>query len=178
MKNLPERKNIRLKTYDYSRPGRYFITVCIKKRMPILWNMDDTVEGMRASDVPLSEIGKIVERGILQIPDIYKNIKIDKYCIMPDHIHILLLIDITDDHHVGADIIRPQDCKIPHPTVSTVIGSLKRWVSKETGMSIWQKSFIDHVIRNEKGYINVWKYIDNNPLYYDEDDGILDFENL
>ena len=165
---LPERKKIRLGSYDYSKPGIYFITVCVKNRMPILWNMKNAVPGMHAEDVPLSDIGHTVKKGILQIPDIYSNIKIKKFCIMPDHIHVLIQIE-------------PYDSDLPskHPTIPTVIGSFKRWVSKETGMSMWQKSFIDRVVRDDDEYRNVWKYIDNNPTFFEEeDDGLLDFENM
>ena len=55
---------------------------------------------------------------------------------------------------------------ISAPTVSTIIGSMKRWVSRQVGKSIWQKSFYDHIIRNQQDYNAVWEYIENNPLKY------------
>lgn len=86
---------------------------------------------------------------------------------MPDHIHLLISI------HADAD-----GRQIAAPTLSTVIGHLKRYVSKQLGFSIWQKSFIDRVIRNQKGYDAVWEYIDNNPFKLDFADDPLCFENL
>ena len=83
----------------------------------------------------------------------YKNIAIDKYCIMPDHVHLILRIEPDSDGRI-----------ISAPTVSTVIGSMKRWVSKQVGRSVWQKSFYDHIIRNQQDYDAVWEYIENNPL--------------
>ena len=55
---------------------------------------------------------------------------------------------------------------ISAPTVSTVVGSMKRWISKQLGRPIWQKSFYEHVIRNRQDYDEIWKYIENNPLKY------------
>ena len=59
---------------------------------------------------------------------------------------------------------------ISAPTVSNVVGSMKRWVSKELGVSIWQKSFFDRVIRGEKDYLEIWQYIDENPLKWVSDE--------
>ena len=106
-------------------------------------------------NVPLSPIGKIVEQGILQVSSHYEYVSIDKYCIMSDHIHMILRIESDIDGRM-----------ISAPTVSTVVGSMKRWVSKQLGRPIWQKSFYDHGIRNQRDYDEIWEYIENNPLKY------------
>ena len=108
-----------------------------------------------------------MERAILQIPDHYPNLVVDKFCIMPDHIHMLLFV-LSDE----------QGRQMDGPSVSTVVGMMKRWVSKQLGKSIWQKSFIDRVIRNEKGYLAVWEYIDNNPLKMDCADDNVDIYKM
>lgn len=90
----------------------------------------------------------------------YKYIKIDKYCIMPNHIHIIVVINKIEDNSGRI---------ISAPTISTIIGSLKRIISKEIGFSIWQKSFHDHIIRNEKSYQKIWEYIDTNILKWELD---------
>jgi REP element-mobilizing transposase RayT len=105
--------------------------------------------------MPLSTIGKTVEQSILQIADHYKNVVVDKYCIMPDHIHMILRIESDINGRM-----------ISAPTVSTAVGSMKRWASKQIGRPIWQKSFYDHGIRNQQDYDEIWQYIDNNPLKY------------
>ena len=157
------RKAIRLKGFDYSSAGAYFITVCIKDRRPILWkNVGAAIS--RPDQVPLSAIGQIVDTAIAQIPDHYSNIRLDKYCIMPDHIHLILFIDADENGQ-----------QIAAPTISNVIGQMKRWASKQAGYSIWQKSFIDRVIRNEQGYLAVWEYIDNNPIKMDTANDFPDF---
>ena len=154
MNNLPERKIIRIKDYDYSTPGAYFITICTENREKLFWDLVGA-DIIRPLNVPLSPIGKIVEQGILQIAEHYENITVDKYCVMPDHLHLILHIE-TD---MGGRMISA-------PTVSTVVGSLKRWVSRQVGRPIWQKSFYDHGIRNQQDYEDIWKYIENNPLKY------------
>jgi REP element-mobilizing transposase RayT len=81
---------------------------------------------------------------------------------MPNHVHLILKIE----HDINGRIISA-------PTISTVVGQMKRKISKLAGFDIWQKSFYDHIIRNENDYQQIWQYIDNNPLkwkldkYYD-----------
>lgn len=162
MNELPKRKTIRIENYDYSTPGAYFITVCIQDRKSILWKV-----GAAICRPPLSKIGSVVETAIHQIPEHYPMISVDKYCIMPDHIHMLLSINTDEDGR-----------QIAAPTVPTVVGHMKRWVSMQIGHSIWQKSFIDRVIRNDKGYRAVWEYIENNPIKLDTAYDMPDFENM
>ncbi len=154
MIKLPERKNNRLKDYDYSLCGAYFVTICTANRHSYFWN-NVGADIIRPQDIKLSTIGEIVEQSILQIPDKYDNVSVDKYCIMPDHIHLILRIESDDNGRM-----------ISAPTLSTIVGSMKRWASKQTGFSVWQKSFYDHGIRNKQDYDEIWEYIDNNPLKY------------
>ena len=91
MDNLPKRKPIRIENYDYTTPGAYFVTVCTANREKIFWN-GVGADIIRPQNVPLSSIGKIAEQGILQMVEHYKDIIVDKYCIMPDHIHLILRI--------------------------------------------------------------------------------------
>ena len=154
MNELPKRKPIRVEDYDYSAPGAYFITICTANRENLFWNSVGA-DIIRPENIPLSPSGTVAEQGILQISSHYKNIFVDKYCVMPDHIHMILRIEANIDGRI-----------ISAPTVSTVVGSLKRWVSKQVGRPIWQKSFYDHGIRNEQDYNEIWEYIENNPLKY------------
>ena len=146
--NLPVRQNLRLLEYDYSKNGAYFITVCTKDRVPCLSFVNDV--GDDAYIVPqikLKSIGKIVEKYIKRIPEI------TKYVIMPDHIHFILLLD---DGTMWASS--------PTRNVSNIVRSFKIMVTKEVGYPVFQRSFYDHVIRNEQDYIEIWDYIENNPL--------------
>lgn len=151
---LPKRKKIRLSDYDYSMPGAYFITVCTANRKALFW-ANVGADNIRPNDIKLSAIGEIIDYAIKNIPISYPHINVDKYCIMPDHIHLLLVINADIDGRM-----------ISAPTVSTVIGQFKRFVSKQVGFPLWQKSFIDEIIRNEQHYLTTWQYIDNNHLKY------------
>jgi len=154
MPELPKRKMNRIENYDYSTPGAYFITVCTANREKLFWNPVGT-DIIHTKNLPLSAAGKTMEQGILQIETHYEGVTVDKYCVMPDHIHLLLRIESDLNGRM-----------VSAPTVSTVVGSLKRWVSKELGRPIWQKSFYDHGIRNQQDYNEIWEYIENNPLKF------------
>lgn len=157
----PVRKSIRLKTYDYSTAGAYFVTVCAQNREPLFWTAVGA-DIIRPQGLPLSEEGKIVRQSILQIPNRYETVFVDAYCVMPDHVHLIVCMGRDESGRM-----------ISAPTLSTVIGSMKRWASRQIGRSIWQKSFYDHAIRNQQDYEDVWEYIANNPLKYAEKNGML-----
>lgn len=143
--NLPERKKIRLKDYDYTQEKMYFITICTKNRI-------ETLGKIREEDIKLTMEGEIVKQNISKLEGIYKNIKIDEYIIMPNHIHILLLINYKNG-----------------TTISKIIKHLKTNISREIKYSIWQKSFYEHIIRNEKEYLKIKEYIKNNVINWQSD---------
>lgn len=148
----PKRKPNRLKNYDYSQSGIYFITICAKNKANLFWNVGATIGRPN-----LSKTGEIVERAILNIPKTYSTVTLDKYVIMPNHIHLLLHLRNENGRAMYA------------PTISTVIQQMKGYVTKQIGHNIWQKLFHDHIVRNEKSYKKIWQYIENNPLRWKED---------
>lgn len=156
MNNIPKRKANRIKDYDYSSAGVYFITLCTQDRVNVFWNTVGA-DIIRPLKVPLSPTGKLAETAIVQIKDHYDNVSVDHYCIMPNHIHMIIRIMPNNDGRI-----------ISAPTLSTVVGSMKRWISKQLGRSIWQKSFYEHIIRDREDYETRKKYIYDNPLkwYY------------
>ncbi len=152
---FPKRKKIRLKGFDYSSCGAYFVTICTKDRSEILSN----IVGYYAYIVPntvLSEIGMVVQKYINGI------VGIDKYVIMPNHIHLIIFIYGYEDGTMRASPPTTQ-------SISQLIKSFKTLVTKQIGYSIWQRSFHDHVIRNEIEYLKIWQYIDTNPQKWEED---------
>lgn len=163
----PKRKNLRLKEYDYSKVGAYFVTICTEGRKQILSEIivdnivgrDDPGTPNDVIRVSLTEIGKIAEKYINLIPHHYKNIVLDKYVIMPDHIHILLSLEENDRRR--AESSRPT-------AIPQVIGALKRMIHKEIGHPIFQASFYDHIIRDEADYMVRRKYMEENPYRWAE----------
>lgn len=149
---LQQRKPNRIEDYDYSLNGAYFVTICTQDREKIL--SDIVGDGF---PVP-TPFGKIAEEMIGQIPVKYPDVVVDKYVIMPDHIHMLLRIDRT----IGTGD--------PSPTLGNIIGWYKYQVTKQVndltgnaGGRIFQRSYYDHVIRNQHDYNEIWQYIENNP---------------
>lgn len=166
-----KRKRNRLKEYDYSRNGMYFVTVCTKNKEKIFWEnqnndnianqYDNAVVGANCvrplSDLPLSEYGIIIKNEVEKISDIYDNlIKIENYVIMPNHIHLLIFIDTY-----GRTLIAP--------TISRVVKQFKGSVTKQIGKPIFQKSFHDHIIRSDEDYEKIYNYIQSNPSKWTED---------
>ena len=154
MNDLPKRKQNRIDNYDYSTPGAYFVTVCTANREKIFWS-DRRGELRSPANVPLSDIGIIVFNEIQKLGSVYDAVQVEKYCIMPDHIHFIMSIN-TDESG------RTQFA----PTISRVIKQFKGSITKQVGKPIWQKSLYDHGIRNQQDYDEIWQYIQNNPLKY------------
>ena len=162
-KELPKRKPTRLKNFDYNSTGAYFITICTENREKIL----SRIVGGDVPDAPKSvellAYGKTAEKYINQLNDFYDNIKVDKYVIMPNHIHIILFV-----LNKGASRTSPPTKQ--HSIVSRFVSTFKRFCNKEYGKNIWQRHFNDHIIRNREDYEEHIKYICENPVawYYDE----------
>ena len=154
MEEFRQRKDIRLKNYNYSSAGRYFITICVKDKHEMLGK----IVGANCVRPCLSEIGNIVECEILKLSKIYEAVSVDKYVIMPNHIHMILVIN--NNIHGRTQFA---------PTISQIIKQFKGSITKQIGYSIWQKSFHDHIIRNEAEYQKIRKYIETNPLKWEED---------
>jgi len=142
---LPQRKNIRLKDYDYSSNGLYFITMCTKNRIQILGTIID-------DNIALTKTGNIVKKYTNIIESKFDNIIIDEYIIMPNHIHII--IEIKETRNI---------------TITRIIKQYKGCITKELGYSIWQKSYYEHIIRNEKEYYKIKEYIRNNIINWNKD---------
>ena len=158
--DLPQRKALRLKAYDYSTPGAYFVTICTHERRCILSSITVGADALGGPQVKLTETGRIVEKYILTTENI-PGIHIDKYVIMPNHVHLILVVDrVSGPPRASA----PTMAAVPN-----AVSALKRLVNREIGGNIWQRSYHEHVIRNEKDYREIWTYIDENPAKWAED---------
>lgn len=168
---LPVRKSNRLKDFDYSSNGLYFVTICTKDKADLFWNPVVGADIIRPPDNcdyrnKFSEYGKTVETAILNISEKYPTVVVDKYCVMPNHIHLIVYIG----NEYGGRIISA-------PTLSVVIGQMKSWVTKMCGFPIWQKSFHDHIIRNKNDYLKISEYIEQNPIRWELDCYYIDNPN-
>ena len=155
--NFPKRKVLRLKDYDYSQTGGYFSTFCTENRAPVLSRITVGKAALRLPQVELTEYGRITEKYIQNISVAYPHISVENYVIMPNHVHLLLLVG---DSGQGA----------ARPTVSAVVRSIKALVRKETGKSLFQNSFYDHILRDGQDFLIHWDYIETNPGKWAEDE--------
>ena len=180
-KDLPKRKDLRLKHYDYSSAGAYFVTICTKDRKRILSNiikpsvgvgaLDDPLNGFlnepQTPQIQLTEIGKVTEKYLLSSENI-PGVKIDRYVIMPDHIHVIIFLypDKYTSYKDGSSRApTPTNEMLPH-----IVSTFKRFCNREIGNNIFQRGYMEHIVRDREDYETRAKYIYENPIrwYYDE----------
>lgn len=164
---LPQRKRLRLKGYDYSTPGCYFVTMLTHNRVPLFWVGDK-----------LSAFGNIVENDILSIPTHFNDVKVDNYIVMPDHIHLLITIGCDALKNDETVLLNELLGKNLHSKLDVIIGSLKSGITRKIHMitpdiTVWHKSYFDHIIKNENDYNETWDYIDANPIRWKIKHGIV-----
>ena len=164
---LTQRKATRLRKYDYSQNGYYFVTICAKGKQKLFGE----IVGDGVYDIPqvkLSGIGEIVNKYIRQLDTQYNNVCIDKYIVMPNHIHLIVVISETTTK--GNTLSGTSQAPSPTNAILPKFISLyKRYCNREYGENLFQRSFHDHIIRNEADYQRIWNYIDTNPAKWKED---------
>jgi REP element-mobilizing transposase RayT len=158
---VPVRKHIRLEGYNYNQNGAYFITVCSYRRSR---TFGEIVVGQGLCSCQLSYIGNCIEEEIKNMQSRYADIVIDKYTIMPNHIHMILAAD--------ADWQEQSPC----PTIGDILCAFKSITTKKAnshdntpGRKIWQYRYHDHIIRNADEYLKIWQYIDSNHSKWQDD---------
>ena len=169
-KPLPKRKSPRLPQYDYGQCGYYFVTICTKVRNRdtlgsiIPWERVGGGLCPAPPTVCLTPAGKIVEDAITAIPSLYAGVEIDTYCIMPDHVHLIIAIP------AGRDRARPLPGMIGRFKSYTDHGY--RGLTDKKTPGLWQRGFYDHVIRNDADLDAARRYVRNNPVKKQERESI------
>ena len=166
---INHRKSIRLKEYDYSQPGEYFITICIYEKKCILGEIVD-------ENILFSPIGEIAKRCWEEIPEHFSNVELDEYVIMPNHIHGIIMITECRDLINQIPTKNYPLMKNQKVTLGKIIRHYKARTAKHIHDSgsmdfRWQPLFYDRIIRSDKELNNIRNYIINNPLkwYLDEE---------
>ncbi len=152
---LPQRKNLRWKNYDYSLPGHYFMTIVINERKCLLGTIEEEI-------MHLSEAGKMINETIITLPQFFPGITVCHHVVMPNHIHLLILNNGQNQ-------------------MINVMNSLKTYTTnkyiqgvKENGwprfhQSLWQRSYYDHVVRDATEFEMIADYIYHNPIHWNKD---------
>ncbi len=154
---LPQRKHPRLKGYDYSLPGYYYVTIHTEKNSLVLSAVG---RGFTPAEVTvtLTKAGRIAQEQLLRLEERYPCVRIDKYVIMPTHIHAIIVFG----EKTAGDSQRPTLTDVICAYKSLTTREIKRAFNVE-GRKIFQTSFYESVLRNESAYQECWKYIDGNP---------------
>ncbi len=166
---IHHRHSIRLKEYDYTQPGAYFITICTKERQSLF---GDIVKG----EMRLNHLGQIAFDFWQEIPEHFSHIELDTFVVMPNHLHGILLITHKPLGAQKSCAPTEQFGKPVPGSISTVIRSYKGAVSRQIniiwntkGQSIWQRNLYEHISRDEKSLNNIRQYILENPQRWAED---------
>ena len=138
MPQFHTRKKLRLEQYDYTQGNTVFVTVCVNERKKLLGRIVESETEAELPTVVLSEIGKVVEQYTSTISGI------EQYVVMPNHVHMIVT-------------------NAEGESISKKLQAWKSLITKQIGSNIWQRSFFDHVIRDEEDFRIRWKYIDDNP---------------
>ena len=158
---LPKRKNTRLRGYDYNTPGCYFITICTKDKQKILCEIVGTGV-LDGPDTAFSAYGRTVCERLEFMSTFYEDIRIEKYAVMPNHVHMLIRLPEKSGGPSGRPV--PTDSRI-----ACFVGAFKRFTNRECGRDLWQSRSYDHIVRDEADYLKIWEYIENNPVRWKED---------
>ena len=164
-KIFPVRKHPRLNNFDYSSAGAYFVTICTDKRVCILSDIvQATNESTRVNFIcQLTKYGTIAKDQLLLLKSRYPFIEIDKFVIMPNHIHVVFIFQRKSDEIEARASLTDIICTYK---------SITTRLCKKAGLSkkMFQTSFYEHIIRNHDDYEEIVRYIENNPLnwHYDE----------
>jgi putative transposase len=165
----PRRRAIRLAGYDYAQAGAYFITMCTEDRALLFGAIQDGV--MR-----LNETGAFVEAAWQDLSRHYRNVALDEFVVMPNHVHGIIVIAEQDDHDAasGGAGLKPAPTK-SHP-VSEIVRGFKTFSARRInehrgtrGAAVWQRNYYEHVIRNEASLSRIRQYVANNPASWPDD---------
>jgi len=165
---IHHRRSIRLKGYDYTQPGAYFVTI-------VAWQRECLFGDIKNGEMQWNEFGQIVREEWLKTAQIRPNVEIheDEFIVMPNHLHGIIWI-------VGATgpVAPTQNKKTLIPnSLGAIVGQFKTASAKRInvlrdarGIPVWQRNYHEHIIRNERELENIWKYIDANPANWENDE--------
>jgi REP element-mobilizing transposase RayT len=176
---IHHRRSIRLKGYDYSQSGLYFITICIQNREFLLGKIEQNL-------MILNPAGEMVKQMWQQLPQRFPHIQIDEFAVMPNHLHGIISISMVNT--IPSNHIQGQYLEQIQPLETTksvklgdIIGAFKSMTTHQYIQGIkqdnwqgfmgklWQRNYYEHIIRDQESLNNIREYIINNPLKWEDD---------
>jgi putative transposase len=172
---IHHRKSIRLKDYDYSKAGAYFITICCEYRLHRFGKVSE-------DEMILNQFGTIAYNEWINLSERFSNFELDVFQIMPNHMHgIIVLSDVGATLAVAQeeDTANRATARAAPTAIPDIVGAYKSIVSNaclqlfkshnKTMGKLWQRNYYEHIIRDERAYNNISNYIINNPSKWNED---------
>ncbi len=174
----PVRKRLRLKSYDYSQNGCYFVTICSKDRRSVFGSIDIALGGK--AECLLSGLGLVLQEQWLLLDNRFPGTCVLPFCIMPNHFHGVITLpcktwseEVPQQEHTTDDGRQGQS---PCPTLGDIVGSFKSVTTRlynqsggARGITVWQSRYYDRIIRDEKEYLMICQYIEQNAAKWKED---------
>lgn len=160
----PQRKSPRLKGYDYTAAGVYFVTICTYGRLPHFGHIDNGV-------MNLSQLGRVAQLELGILSNRWATVNVDCYVVMPNHLHAIIVIE-----SVGTPFLAPGMVAL---TLGQIVGNFKAGVTRivheralfpaDADNRLWQSRYHDHIIRADRGLHIIRAYIVDNPIRWHED---------
>ena len=191
---LPRRKTIRLQNYDYSQVGAYSVTICTAHKRPLFGVVrrgDPCGRPPVPAYVELSETGRIVESYLTEIPSHYPDVGLASYVIMPDYIHMILVLTQNQPQRAGQCPAPTEESDLSSrrggtpaspapagksdpscrrggtpgpPALPKIISAFKSLTTRKAGTSLWQRGYYEHILRNQQDFDEAAGYIAGNPF--------------
>jgi REP element-mobilizing transposase RayT len=177
--NKHHRRSIRLKGYDYSQAGLYFVTICTGNRLCLFGEIVD-------DEMIMNDAGQMIGKWYRELENKFPDIKCHEMIVMPNHTHFIVENNAIAD--VGADLcVCPSSNQPPHlgehigsplhrvvqwfktMTTNKYIRGVKQFDWPRFDKKLWQRNYYEHIVRDEKSFLKIAEYIQNNPLKWHED---------
>jgi len=162
------RRSIRLRAYDYSQAGAYFVTICAQNRQCLFGEVAD-------GEMRLNDAGRMVHDVWNDLPRHYAGVELDAFVVMPNHVHAIVII-------VGAGLKPAPTVRAglkPAPTkhgLPEIVRGFKTFSSRRinemrqtSGVAVWQRNYYEHIVRDEESLNRIREYVVNNPLRWEWD---------
>lgn len=166
---IHHRRSIRMKGYDYSQAGAYFVTIVTRGRVPLF---GEVVNG----EIRLNRYGEIVQKWWDAIPEHFPSVETGAFVVMPNHVHEIIVVG---DGRRGTVAMPPggETPSLQKPTLGQIVAYFKYQSTKEINAAkggpvtkLWQRNYYEHIIRNEQDLALTWLYVESNPAQWEADD--------
>ncbi len=164
---MHHRQSIRLRGYDYSQAGAYFVTICTQNRQCLFGDIVD-------QEMLLNDAGQMIGRWYLALEQKFPDIQCGEFVCMPNHIHFIVINEKSGEHgnesgeHMGSPLPRVVQW-FKTITTNAYIDGVKSHHWTPFCKRLWQRNYFEHIVRNDTDLANIQQYIQNNPALWQQD---------